>query len=424
MHADSAPAITHSHSRHAAGSAHLSIASSASCLLFGSKSHYKKVFERAQQQGWVNPQSKHRRDEDALESMVSQEDEPQPVDFSSVAITTDGHPFKIEQLVPERYGTLLSGHGGAGKSQVAILISLHLATGKPLQGKAVKTSKVLYLSCEDDATVIVNRMHRMSTEMGITLTDLSDKLFVYDLTDFDATLFGKVGPYGKTSFTNRYAWLAKVVKQHQIDVLVVDNASDTFDGNEIARAEVRSYINGLSRLVRKSNGAVILISHVNKVTASSHLPNTEAYSGSTAWHNSVRSRLYLERKENQLTLNPQKSNYSGMSEQLTFEMHDGIVRLPLDPLLNRLVDDEIDFQSHTPIILQILRDLQKTGVFVSPEHNGNKNAFKLMEKDLRFPDINREELQFAIDRLIQAGTIEEFEYRKDGKPRKGLRVID
>lgn len=77
--------------------------------------------------------------------------------------------------------------------------------------------------------------------------------------------------------------------------LIVDNASDTFDGNEIRRTEARGFVRGLRAPVRKQGGAVLLLAHIDK-SAAKGFGGGGSYSGSTAWHNSARSRLVLKRE--------------------------------------------------------------------------------------------------------------------------------
>jgi hypothetical protein len=74
-------------------------------------------------------------------------------------------------------------------------------------------------------------------------------------------------------------------------LVIVDNASDSFGGNEIVRAEVRAFLAALRRIGVKCGGAVLTLLHVNRATASAGGRTSEFYSGSTAWNNSARARI-------------------------------------------------------------------------------------------------------------------------------------
>ena len=75
----------------------------------------------------------------------------------------------------------------------------------------------------------------------------------------------------------------------------IDNASEVFEGEEISRKDTKAFIRALRNLVRSMRGAVLLLAHVNAETVKG-ASNAKDYSGNTAWHNSVRSRLVPRRE--------------------------------------------------------------------------------------------------------------------------------
>ena len=52
-----------------------------------------------------------------------------------------------------------------------------------------------------------------------------------------------------------------------VDLLILDNASDAFGGDENSRRQVRAFIKGLTRMVRGHGGAVLLLAHIDKNAA-------------------------------------------------------------------------------------------------------------------------------------------------------------
>ena len=69
-----------------------------------------------------------------------------------------------------------------------------------------------------------------------------------------------------------------------VGLVVVDNASDAYGGDEIQRRQVRAFMRSLAKVVRPTNGAVLLLAHVDKTTSrSKKADGGEGYSGSTAW---------------------------------------------------------------------------------------------------------------------------------------------
>ena len=91
-------------------------------------------------------------------------------------------------------------------------------------------------------------------------------------------------------------------------MVVVDNASDAFAGNENDRAEVRMFVRGmLGNMASINNQAVLLLAHIDKAAARGYAAGNN-YSGSTAWHNSSRSRLALLSVDGGVSLSHEKSN--------------------------------------------------------------------------------------------------------------------
>jgi len=112
------------------------------------------------------------------------------------------------------------------------------------------------------------------------------------------------------------------------DVLIIDNSSDAYDANENERRSVRRFMRQLKGLIEPRSGAVMLISHANKEGAKSRL--SESYSGSTAWHNSSRSRLSLVGNDGTVTLTHEKSNYGQLHPPIHFRHEEGGLLIPID----------------------------------------------------------------------------------------------
>lgn len=217
---------------------------------------------------------------------------PPPRDLVALAATEPRAPqFIVPDWLPAGYATLLAGHGGVGKSAVALHLGVCLAAGLPFFGLEVGQRRVLYLSCEDRADVLHWRLARICRYRGIDLGCLHDHLDLLDLVGRGTVLWER-DPHTGYTVTAAYALLAERIEQLGTEVLIVDGVSDTFGGSENTRHEVKRYINALVTLIPEDKGAVLLVGHVAKPNAS-FAQTTEGYSGSTAWHNAVRARWYL-----------------------------------------------------------------------------------------------------------------------------------
>lgn len=198
--------------------------------------------------------------------------------------------FIIPGWLPCGYATLFAGHGGIGKSALALCMAVCMALGIPFFGMSVERRRVLYLSCEDRVSVLHWRLSRICAYLGVKLTDLNGWLDIIDLVGHGTIVYqpGREGVH----LTGAYRQLAARMKACSTQVLMVDGISDTYDGNENARAEVKAYVNALLALIPPEDGAVLLIGHIDKQSAKGG-GNSEGYSGSTAWNNAVRARWYL-----------------------------------------------------------------------------------------------------------------------------------
>jgi RecA-family ATPase len=124
---------------------------------------------------------------------------------------------------------------------------------------------------------------------SIDFTELADLHFV-PFADRDAVmgmLDGKSGIIRETDIWRELAAIAAPIKPR---LVVLDTLADVFAGNEIVRQEARQFVSILRRLAIEQRLAVVLLSHPSL----SGMVSGTGTSGSTAWNNSVRSRLYLE----------------------------------------------------------------------------------------------------------------------------------
>lgn len=112
-------------------------------------------------------------------------------------------------------------------------------------------------------------------------------------------------------------------------LLVLDTLADFFGGNENDRAQARQFIGMLRGLAIRHDCAVLLLSHPSVAGISSGVGS----SGSTAWNNSVRSRLYLSRVtgEDGYEPNPdarrlavKKSNYGRIGAEILLHWDKGV----------------------------------------------------------------------------------------------------
>ncbi|CAG9932043.1 AAA family ATPase [Candidatus Nitrotoga arctica] len=217
------------------------------------------------------------------------------------------------ERVPSEALTLLAAHGGTGKSLFALQLAAHVSTGADFLGLPTEQSKTLFFSAEDATNTIRRRFGSLCRVDGLDPAKVEHNLIVLDATDAPC-LFHEVNILGvrRGQVTEHYLKLKAMIEAERVAFLIIDNASDAFGANPIDRQHVTQFVRVLVHLVRKIGGAVLMLSHVNKVTsrAGKKQTDSEGYADSAAWHNAPRSRLFLNATDEagSLSLAHQKNN--------------------------------------------------------------------------------------------------------------------
>jgi len=285
------------------------------------------LFFEAKQLGWVDKQQPA-----APNAPPILANWPPPIDMAALAKQQPEPPRLIMPgWLPEGYATLLAGHGGVGKSAIALHLAVCLALGRPFWGIGCEQRNVLYLSCEDREQILHWRLSRICDYEGIDIADLAGNLDVLDLVGHETTLWLPEGVRGRDAgtLTAAYAEVVERIETTARQVIFVDGISDTFGGHENDRSQVKRFVNALLHPVPR-DGALLLIGHVAKLAATVGATN-EGYSGSTGWHNAARARWYLypetgqeddsgrPQRTGKLVLEVQKANLGPADQALTFE---------------------------------------------------------------------------------------------------------
>lgn len=315
---------------------------------------------------------------------------PGPIDLESLSERDPELPkFIIRDWLPAGYATLMAGHGGVGKSGIALHQSVCLSLGIPFFGVPCEKRRVKYLSCEDRENVLHWRLSRICAYEGISLTDLIGNLDLIDLVGRDTTLWHPNG------HTPAFEELAHTFNERDRQVLYVDGISDTFAGNENAKVDVKRYVNQLISLIDPQAGAVVLIGHVSKPSSTAGASG-DGYSGTTGWHNSVRARWYLypeskfgeegEEKTGSLVLDLQKSNLGAVDQSMKFSWN-----AESHMFVGAMVGGESRFErSHRERleragIMESLSASTTAGVRVPIAVQGRRTAYHVLSVRAEFP---------------------------------------
>lgn len=246
-----------------------------------------------------------------------------PVDLSDVMSSQlDPVHFAVKPWMPKRHVTLFGGHGGIGKSSLALAISAHTACGVSFAGFEVQQSSVLFVSLEDEPSIVRYRLRKIIDAYGLPADRVLANMRLLDGTQgFAALMTEGTGFNAQPEATKAFQEL--VEHATGAGLIIIDNASDAFDANENSRRSVRAFIRSLAIMARTNDAAVVLLAHIDKASAKNGAQGN-SYSGSTAWHNSARSRLSLLEVDGRIQLAHEKANMSKKAEPLTITFMDSV----------------------------------------------------------------------------------------------------
>jgi hypothetical protein len=325
----------------------------------------------------------------------------------------------VPDMVPMRTVTNLSGEGGSGKTGLALQLMAASALQTPWLGIDVLPGKSIYFGAEDEADELHRRLACIVAGMGGRLSDLSG-LRVIPMAERDAVLARPM--LGRMAMTDLLKQLVEAIADFRPQLVVLDPAADVFGGDEIKRDQVRGFIGMLRTVALSFDCAVLLLSHPSLTGINSG----SGSSGSTAWSNSVRSRLYLETpKENGVpdpqarVLKTMKANYGPVGSKLKLRWSDGIYALDAgpDPAVEALTNGAVD-----RLYVELLTLLNEQGHNLSPAPSVTY-APAVMAKHPKAKGYRKEALAGAQQRLLDAGRIRIEEHGKPSRRQRRLVVV-
>jgi AAA domain len=321
--------------------------------------------------------------------------------------------FVVEQWLPAGCVTSLYGPGGIGKSMLAQQIGTAIAVGRELFGFRVEKGPVLGLLCEDDDDELWRRQIRANEWFACEMGDLGN-LHLQGRAGLENTL--AVYPAtGAPTVETFYELIREAARELRPVLIILDPIAQLYGGNENDRFQVSHFVNLVGGLAREFDCAVLLLGHPAKADGSE-------YSGSTAWNASVRSRLLLQRKEDddgELLLSRVKSNYA-KPDTLPLRWSNGFLR-PTDQRFMSLAD-KIEAEARKGIVRQAFLDaldrLRTQGRAVSDNRQASTYAIRRMRELPGMEDFPERELEEAMRTLFDEHRIKSNQPVVRGADRK------
>ena len=310
----------------------------------------------------------------------------------------------VRDMIPDRTVTLLGGDGGTGKSQIALQLSVATEIGSEWLGQLPEQGPVVFASAEDDQDELHRRLsdiaalHNVSWRTSPTCTlprsPAAMLSWACRTSGYHPRNCGLARPCGEgrtgqaTSRRHRHAG------RH-----LRGQRERARRGSAVHRTVARARDNALC--------AVLLLNHPSL----SGMASGAGTSGSTAWSNSVRSRIYFERAkgEDGIEIDPDlrllkvmKANDGPVGMELRLRWTKGVFRLDGQSVgsFDKLAADA----KAEHVFLDLLAEFDRQGRDVSPKKSPSF-APSAFAKNPDAGGVTKKAFEAAMERLLKAKRI-------------------
>ena len=313
----------------------------------------------------------------------------------------------VRDMVPLEAVTLLSGHGGAGKSILMLQLLVCASLGLPWLGFETKHVNCVGFFAEDPESELHRRLAAVLRHYGRDFGEL-ENLTLLDRVDQPNWLmeWGAVWESGNESAL--YYQLERLVLDRGVGLLVIDSLYNVFTGSKLEERHAWEFMSVLGRLARrmKGKGAVIVTYHPSKAG----LATGEGDFGSVGWHNAARSRLYLARPKDDgaeaspdlRELRSMKANFAGQAAPIKLEWKDGAFAYVDQP---QGVFGTIERNRADHVFLACLDATLAQNRAVSDSRNAGNYGPRIFASMPQAQGTKANDLAKAMERLFAAGTI-------------------
>lgn len=335
-----------------------------------------------------------------------------------LAKTSPDIEFTIPLLTPRQEVTLLSANGGVGKSYFALQTAISLVTGDKffdlpsfkhdLHGLQ-PPQKCLFVTAEDTKLVCAKRLQTICESQYLPESTF-DNFHLMEMIGKPLWLEDKSNKQGvPTLYMNE---LKNAIDKIKPDQIFIDNASSVFAGNPNDNVQVTAFINHLRKVAEINNCNIMLLAHVNADNAIKGAAKT--YFGSVAWHNAVRSRIYMKIESSNLgeyiSVVHEKSNYGKLHKPFKLKRnHDnGLLSLLSDMEIAHTIDSNISNLADE--LLEDIKVMTDKKEYLYCATSGQKTFYHCLNNS--FPDkykegdkMRKNEVKMAINKLKEEGRI-------------------
>lgn len=329
-----------------------------------------------------------------------------PLDWPALADKTPPErKWAINGWIGYGHTTLLVGAGGIGKTLIAQQIGSALALGKPFIEAIPEPQKVLMWACEDDHDELWRRQIAIARHMRCGLEEFAGQFTLVARHGQDNAMC--VANFGNPALTPLIQTLSEQANDYQSDVVILDNVAQLYGAGENDRHAVTWFLNNLSGAL--GSRAVLLLAHPSRAQGSE-------FSGSGAWENVARTRLYLgahlpdhkpgpddEQDQDDRYLARRKSNYSTKDWR---KLHyDSGVLVPEEVQATGGLIGHLREQHAEKIVLEAIQKFVSMGIVTKEGSKSPQYLPKLIMEYKLGNGQSRPEIAQALRKLLMDGKI-------------------
>jgi RecA-family ATPase len=345
--------------------------------------------------------------------------QPAPLPFLDMSRWDDQaarpREWAVEDRIPMYQPHLITGHGAIGKSLLELMRSVAHVLGKPWLGMPVRQGNAVYFGAEDDEDELHRRLEDILRYYGATFADVVGRLHLLSYAGLECLLGvpDGIGIIRPTELFNRLLAAAIALKPVS---LTIDTLTDVYAGDEVDRSQTTQFVKLLTGMAIKARCSVAILAHPSNAGMSSG----SGISGSTGWHNKVRSRLYMmapkaangeEIDSDVREIQFLKNNYGKQGDSILVRWKAGVfVPETATNGLEKVLQDHNDDQR----FLDQLKKFEGQGRNLSHKPNANEYGPRVFAKD---KGCSGKRYEQAMERLFEANRIHVRAY---GPPSKGL----
>lgn len=321
--------------------------------------------------------------------------------------------------------TLLVGAGGIGKTLLAQQLASCMAIGNTFIDEVPETIKTLMWACEDDHDELWRRQIAISHWLKSPLESFAENLTIIPRHGLENALV--TTEFGRPLYTPMLEELKQQALDLQAQAVILDNAAQLYGGSENDRHAVTMFLNALAGAL--PGMAILLLAHPARSSGSE-------FSGSSAWENTARTRLYLGSQLPDQKPDPdnapqddvrylarRKANYSA-KDWRKFTYKDGVL-VPDESEAQGGMVAHIKSQNAERAIVAGLKRLAEMHLHPTDGATSPRYLPRLMNEYKLTEGFNRAELADAMRKLMLDGRIERGEVGRNEHRSVivGLRVV-